>query len=368
MRHYLDHASTSPLRPEARLAMVEWLDEGGGDPGRIHWEGMRARVALETARERVAECLDARPREVVFTSGASEAIAAACYGAARSRGTHSVLTGVEHSAVREWAARGEETLVEVDGSGRIDVDGVAAAVVDATGIVHCQWANHEVATIQPLRAVVDAVDGRALVHSDAAAAIGHLPVAFGGSGADLMSVSGHKFGGPPGTGALLVRRGLRVEPLLVGGDQERARRAGMENVAGIVGLAAALEAAVGVHDTEGAAARSRTERVIAWADGFEGVTLLGSRDDRLPHIVCLAIEGMEPQPVLLGLDQAGIAVHSGSSCSTESIEPSPVLEAMGVDAQRSLRISVGWSTTDDDVDALLSALPRTIADLRSLRA
>ncbi len=366
-RHYLDHASTSPLRAEALAAMVEWWESGGGDPGRIHQEGMTARVAVEEARERVAAALGARPREVVFTSGATESIAAACFGAARSRGPHSVLAGVEHSAVREWAARADHTVVPVDSLGRIDVDAMGDVVGDDTGVVHCQWGNHEVATLQPVEAVVGAVDGKAPVHSDAAAAVGHVPVAFDASGVDLMSVSSHKFGGPTGAGALLVRRGLRVDPLLVGGDQERARRAGMEDVAAVVGFAAGLEAAVAAMDEESVHSRHLTDRVIEWADTFDGVAVVGDTVGRLPHLVCLTIEGIEPQPVLLGLDQAGVAVHSGSSCSSESIEPSPVLEAMGVDAQRSLRVSVGWSSSDEDIDRLLAVLPGIIGDLRSLR-
>jgi cysteine desulfurase len=366
-RHYLDHASTSPLRAEALAAMVEWWESGGGDPGRIHHEGMAARVAVEDARDRVAAALGARPREVVFTSGATESIAAASFGAARSRGTHSVLSGVEHSAVREWAARGDQTLVPVDGVGRVDVDAMGDVVGDDTGIVHCQWGNHEVGTLQPVEAVVAAVDGRTPVHSDAAAAVGHVPIAFDESGVDLMSVSAHKFGGPTGAGALLVRRGLRVDPLLVGGDQERARRAGMEDVAAVVGFAAGLDAAVAAMDEESARSRDLTDRVVEWAATFDGVAVVGDPADRLPHIICLTIDGIEPQPVLLGLDQAGVAVHSGSSCSSESIEPSPVLAAMGVDAQRSLRVSVGWSSTDGDVDRLLEALPRIIGELRSLR-
>jgi cysteine desulfurase len=258
-------------------------------------------------------------------------------------------------------------MVPVDGVGRVDVDAMGDVVGDDTGIVHCQWGNHEVGTLQPVGAVVAAVDGRAPVHSDAAAAVGHVPISFVESGVDLMSVSAHKFGGPTGSGALLVRRGLRVDPLLVGGDQERARRAGMEDVAAVVGFAAGLEAAVAAMDAESARSRDLTDRVIEWAATFEGVAVVGDPADRLPHIVCLTIDGIEPQPVLLGLDQAGVAVHSGSSCSSESIEPSPVLEAMGVDAQRSLRVSVGWSSTDEDIDRLLDVLPRTIGELRSLR-
>jgi cysteine desulfurase len=366
VRAYLDHASTSPLRPAARHAMIEWLERTDvADPGRLHAEGMAARVAVEEARERVAARFGARPREVVFTSGATESIAMACWGAARSRGPHSVVAAVEHSAVREWAQRGPHDVIAVDRTGRLDAAQVAALVREDTGVVHCQWGNHEVATLQPVAEMVAAVDGRALVHVDAAATAGLVPIDFVASGVDLLSLSGHKLGGPAGVGVLLVRRGLRVEPLLVGGDQERARRAGMENVAAIVGLAAACDAVD--PDTEAAAARAHTERVITWARSAEGVEVLGDPEHRLPHIVCLGLADVEPQPVLLGLDQAGVAVHSGSSCSTEAIEPSPVLAAMGVDAERSLRISVGWSTTSADIDRLLEALPRVLTDLRSLR-
>jgi cysteine desulfurase len=375
-RHYLDHASTSPARPEAVEAMVSWLSRGAGDPGRIHAEGLEARVAVEDARERVAGLVGARSREVVFTSGATESIAAAVWGAAE-RGAHQVVPAVEHSAVRESAAAaaaatggagGGVTIVGVDGVGRVDSDEVLAAVRADTALVHVQWGNHEVGTVQPVHAVVDACRERGvLVHVDAAQAAGHVPIDFGGLGADLLSISAHKLGGPPGVGALLVRRGLRLRPLLRGGDQERARRAGLENVPAIAGFGAAAEAlAGGSTDEEAAVARRLTDRVLAAVPDLDGVVVYGDPVDRLPHLVCLGVLGIEPQAVLLGLDRAGIAAHSGSACSSEALEPSPVLEAMGVDAHRSLRISVGWSTTDADIDALLDALPRVIADLRAL--
>ena len=368
MRHYLDHASTSPLRPEARDAMVAWFGAAAaGDPGRIHEEGMSARHAVEEARAAVGGLLGARPREVVFTSGATEAIAAACWGAAE-RGPHQVVTAVEHSAVRLSAeAHGAVSVVPVDGDGRVDPDDVLAAIQPGTSLVHVQWGNHEVGTMQPLAEVIAGCREReVLVHVDAAQAVGRVPVDLRALDADLVSVSAHKLGGPAGMGALLVRRGLRLRPLLVGGDQERARRAGMEAVPQVVGFgaaAAAIDVAV-----EGAEQVRLTNRIVEGVAGVEGVRLYGHPTDRLPHLACFGVDGVEPQAVLLGLDRAGIAVHSGSACASEGLEPSPVLEAMGVDAHHSLRVSVGWSTTDADVDAFLTALPQVLADLRALSA
>jgi cysteine desulfurase len=365
-RHYLDHASTSPLRPEAFAAMAPWLQQPVGDPGRIHAEGLAARVAVETAREQVAALLGARPRSVVFTSGATEAIAAACWGAAE-RGAHQVVAAVEHSAVRRSAeVGGDVPVVGVDGTGRVDPDELLAAVRPDTALVHLQWGNHEVGTVQPVAEVAAACRERGvLLHVDAAQAAGRVPVAFDDLGVDLLSVSAHKLGGPPGVGALLVRRGLRLRPLLQGGDQERARRAGLEPVAALVGFGAAAA----VLDPTGLAAEAQAQaaladRLRAGLAELPGVPLYGHPALHLPHLVCVGIEGVEPQAVLLGLDRAGVAAHSGSACSSESLEPSPVLEAMGVDAHRSLRLSVGWSSTDADVDAALAALPPAVERLR----
>jgi cysteine desulfurase len=414
-RHYLDHASTSPLRPEGVGAMVGVLEGRGfegllpADPGRIHSEGMAARVGLEQARAQVAALVGARPREVVFTSGATESIAAATWGAlwratqpraatpnpsprptATSDPTRPlpqvVLAAVEHSAVHQssesfaQALGARVTTVGVDRSGCVDPDAVLEAV-DATGaaddgpdlggtaLVHLQWGNHEVGTLQPVAEVVAGCRERGvLIHLDAAMAVGHVEVAFDDLGADLLSFSGHKLGGPPGTGVLLVRRGLRLAPLLLGGDQERARRAGLENLPALLGLGAVARAldTDGLLAIEQARARAQTDRVLAAVASIEGVHPYGDPIHRLPHLICLGIDDIEPQAVLLGLDQAGIAAHSGSACATEGLEDSPVLAAMGVDAHRSLRISVGWSTTDADIEALLGALPVVIGRLRAL--
>jgi cysteine desulfurase len=376
--------------------MVGWFVSAGGtgpgaiagggeppvvaaDPGRVHTEGRLARAVVEDARDAVAALLGTRPRQVVFTSGGTEAVNAATWGMTRSHPGQPVLAaGVEHSSVRDASLRLAPVVpLAVDHTGRIDPAGVEEAIERgaATGVapalLHCQAANHEVGTLQPVGDVVDLAHRHGVaVHVDACAYAGHLPVAFDDLGADLMSVSAHKWGGPPGVGALIVRRGLRVDPLLVGGEQERARRAGLENVPAIIGFGAAAGELTGpgVLEAEAAAARRRTGRLLEAATSVDGVHGLGHPDARVPHIVCVTIDGVEAEPVLLGLDQNGIAAHSGSSCSSESLAPSPVLEAMGVDAEHSLRLSVGWSTTDDDVDAFVTVFAAVVGRLRALRS
>ncbi len=355
--------------------MLPYLREHHGDPGRLHAEGRATRVAIEQAREQVAALLDARPREVVFASGGTEAINTAIWGAcarASNGNGHIVTTAVEHSAVLDACTRSglDVTAVGVDRLGRFDPDDIAAAVRDDTVLVTVQLANHEVGTIQPAGAVVAAARAHdVLVHVDACAAVGHVPIAFHGLDADVCSVTAHKLGGPKGIGALLVRRGLRLDPFVVGGAQERARRGGLENVPAIVGFgAAASELLDGGLERERAAEQALTDRLAnTTLDTVEGVERFGDPDNALPNLVCLGIEGVEAEPILLGLDQRGVAVHSGSSCSSEALEPSPVLEAMGVDADRSLRASVGWSSTEVDVDAFLEAFPQVVGRLRALR-
>lgn len=370
-RVYLDHASTSPPRPAVVDAVVGAL--GLADPGRVHTEGRIARAVLEEAREHVARFCGTRARQVIFTSGATEAINAAVYGAVTSgRGDHLVCSGVEHSAVRRASERaGRVSVTAVAADGRIDVGALLGAIGPNTALVHCQWANHEVGTIQPVVEVVAACRERGVfVHVDAAAAAGHVAIAFDDLGADLLSLSAHKFGGPKGAGALLIRRGLRLRPLLVGGEQERARRGGLEDVPAWVGFgAAAAELEAGALAHEAARAVAQTERLRAAAGQITGVVTFGPSEPeaRLPNLACVGVRGVEAEAVLIGLDQAGIAAHSGSACSSELLEPSPVLAAMGVDADHSLRLSVGWSTTDDEIDRAAAALPMVIERLRALR-
>lgn len=372
-RTYLDNASCVPLRPEGRDALVDALDVAGADPGRIHTEGLTSRAALENARKQVAALVGTRGRSVVFTSSATEAIAAVCWGASRVGGGPQVISPVEHSAVRFAAARhGDVIELGVDDLGRVRVDALDDALAQDPVIVHVQWANHEVGTRQPVADIVARCrDAGVLCHVDAAQGAGRDTIDFNDLGADLLSLSGPKFGGPMGTGALVVRRGVRLEPLLVGGDQERARRAGLEAVPALVGMGA-VAAVLADPDVRDAEAERDAARVDALADalcgpdGPGGITRLGDPVDRAPHILCVGVDGVEPQAVLLGLDQRGISVHSGSSCATEALEPSPVLAAMGVDAERSLRLSVGWTTTDDDIGRTAEAVHAVVSDLRAL--
>jgi cysteine desulfurase len=353
--------------------MRPYLESSFGDSGRLHAEGRATRVALETAREQVASFFGARPREVVFTSSGTEAVNTAVAGAlARAAsgsgggGGHVVTTAVEHSCVRDAVDRGttEVTVVGVDRFGRFDADAVVEAVRAETTLVSVQLANHEVGTVQPVAEVCTALRERSpIVHVDACAAAGHIAVDFGALGADLCSVTAHKFGGPLGAGALLVRRGLRVPPLLVGGAQERARRGGIENVPAWVGFGAAC--AVVDLASEAAAARKLVDLAATVVDRVGGVERFG--DGSLPNVLCLGVAGVEAEPILLALDQHGVAVHSGSACSSETLEPSPVLEAMGVDAERSLRISVGWSSTRRDVERFVEVFTGIVERLRGLR-
>ncbi len=371
-RRNLDSASAAPLRDSARQAMVAALELPSADPSRLHSEAMEVRAHLEHAREIVASFIGSRSSEVIFTSSASEAIAMTIRGALAKGGPGTVVVGsaVEHSAVRESA--GEDfRSVPVDSQGIVDVDAFEAMLESEPliALAACQWGNHEMGAIQPIEAIAErcAAHGVMLL-VDAAQAAPWLRINFLSSGADFMALSGPKLGGPPGTGALVVKRGKRIPPMVVGGAQERGRRAGLENTPSMMGLAAACEELEESLDSEITAALALTDRLRTGLTAIDGITIFGpdEPDDRLPHLVCCGIEGIEPQAVLLGLDQRGISAHSGSACAAEDIQPSPVLEAMGVDAARSLRFSVHANSTADDIDAVLTELPQIVSDLRAL--
>ena len=376
-RAYLDHASTTPPRPGALAALTQWASLPTGDPGRLHEEGRTVRDALEVARHQVADLVGVAGRQVVFTSGATESINAAVWGATRAGpGLPVLCAAVEHSAVRDASTRLAPTEdIAVDGTGRLQVEALRerlrSSALPRPALVHCQWGNHEVGTLQPVHEVVALCrEAGVTVHVDAAAACGHLPLDLAALEADLVSISAHKLGGVPGAGALIVRRGSRFDPLLVGGEQERGRRAGLEALPALLAFGAAAAALTsGELDADAHAARRQIASIVDGALAVEGVTVVGpAAEARLPQLVCLGVQGVEAEPVLIGLDRAGVAVHSGSACSSESIEPSPVLEAMGVDPSHSLRVSVGWPTTDEDCGAFTREFPRVVGDLRALRS
>ncbi len=371
-RHYLDSASAAPLRPVAREAIRRSLDLPNADPSRLHEEALEVRAHLEHGREIVASFVHSRTSEVVFTSSATEAIVMTVRGALAKGGPGTVVIGtaIEHSAVRD-AAGDDFRAVPVSPEGLVDPEAFELLLErePLIALAACQLGNHEMGAVQPVDKIASLCRSHGvMLLVDAAQAAPWMPINFLEMDADFMAISGPKVGGPPGSGALVIRRGKRIPPLLVGGAQERGRRAGLENTPAILGLAAACEELEATLSHEAAAALTLTDRLRHGLAAVEGLEIFGPRNrtDRLPHLVCCGIAGIEPQAVLLGLDRRGIAAHSGSACASEDLEPSPVLAAMGVDAHRSLRFSVHAASTTDDIDAVLDALPPILGSLRSL--
>ena len=378
---YLDHAATTPMRPEAVAAMEPFLRGTFGNPSGGHAVARAAKTALEEAREEIAELLGARPAEVVFTAGGTEADNLAVKGAARHArvtgvGDGVVTTAFEHKGVLascdRLAAEGFRiATVALPASGVVDVDALMAAVDDRTALVSVMLVNNEVGTIQPLEEIVARVRDRApqaLVHTDAVQAVPWLDVARATSTADLVAISAHKFGGPKGTGALVVRDRAAPEPLIEGGGQERGLRSGTSNVAGAVAMAAALRATGSARDADSARLALLRNRLVdgllaAVPDAFEN----GDRAQKVAGNAHVGFQGVEAETLLVALDRAGICAAAGSSCSSGATEPSHVLAAMGiarVDALTSIRLSLGFASTDVDIDAALTAIPDAVAQLR----
>jgi cysteine desulfurase len=370
---YLDAASTTPLHPDARQALERAL-EGFGDPARLYGRARRARLLLDQSRERVAAALGARADEVVFTSGGTEAVNLAVTGMTlgASRRRHLVVSAVEHTAVLAPARMAERqgfevTEVGVDRYGRVDPAELAAAVRDDTLLVCLQHANHEVGTVQPVREAAEAAHahGAALL-VDACQAVGRLPERAVDLGADLVAVSAHKCYGPPGVGCLVVRGSTRLEPILVGDERERRRRAGMENLPGVAALAAAVTARVAEAPGEVDRMAVLADRLLAGLADIPEVVVHGDPERRLPHLVAFSVLYVEGEALLLLLDAKGIAVHSGSSCTADTQEPSHVLAAMGAITHGSVRVSFPRDATEADVDRFLEVLPAAVADLREM--
>ncbi len=376
---YLDHAATTPMRPEVREAMLPYLSERFGNPSSIYQIGRDARAAIDEARETVAEILGASPKEIIFTSGGSEADNLAIVGVAlahRSKGNHIITSAVEHHAVldtvkylEKWGF--EVTVLPVDGDGLVNPEDVAAALTEKTILVTIMHGNNEIGTIQPIREISKVVkEHGAFFHTDAVQTVGHVPVSVADLGVDLLSLSAHKFYGPKGVGALYVRRGLRYESMIRGGGQERGRRAGTENVAGIVGLAAALKLAVSEMEEESIRLASLRDYLIAGLEqSIPHMRLNGHRTQRLPNNVNICFEFIEGESLLLNLDMNNIAASSGSACTSGSLEPSHVLLALGLSheiAHGSLRLTLGHETTKEQLDFLLDILPGIVDRLRKM--
>lgn len=376
-RIYLDHAATTPVRPEVLEAMLPLYGANGYNPSSLHAEGRKARAALDLARERVAAVLGCSPREVVFTGSGSEADNLAIRGvagASRGRGRHVVTTRIEHHAVLR-ACEGlrdegyEITILEVDPRGRLDPGEFAAALRSDTILAAVIYGNNEIGTIEAIPELAAVARKHGVIFlADAVQAPGQLPIAAGPLGVDLLAISAHKFYGPKGAGALYVREGTPLEPLVRGGSQEGGRRAGTENVAGAVGLAAALELAEAERPAFAArvgALRDRLEEALVRS--VPEVVVNGTGTARLPNNLSLSFAGVEAEPLLIRLDLEGVAASAGSACAAGSLEPSHVIAALGSPervARGTVRLSLGRTTTVEEVDRVAVLLTAIVTGQR----
>ncbi|MEO7837225.1 MAG: cysteine desulfurase family protein [Acidimicrobiales bacterium] len=371
MTVYLDHAATTPLRTEVFEAMLPFLTEQFGNPSGSHAVSRAARTAVDEARDTVAECMGCEPGEVIFTGSGTEADNLAIAGVVARRPGRAVCSAIEHHAVLHavQALRGD--VVAVHSTGLLDLEALAVALGPDVSVVSVILANNEIGVIQSFSEVIDVVRERApeaVMLTDAVQAVPWLDVAAAAAGADLVAVSAHKFGGPKGVGALVARRGVRLSPILHGGGQERDRRSGTHNVAGIVGTAAAMRATV----TERAATVSRVAALRdRLADALVGVVPgtveTGDRAGKVAGSCHLRFRGIESEALLVLLDDSGVCASAGSACASGAMEPSHVLAAIGVDraeARSSVRFSLGSTTTDEDVDLAAKVVAEAVAHLR----
>ncbi len=376
---YLDNYAATPILPEVREAMIPYLGESYGNPSSLHGRGDATREAVEGARERVAALIAASPEEIIFTSNGTEANNLAVKGitaGSRRKGRHVVLSAVEHFSVlhaaRSLEKQGYElTLVSVDEHGTIDLDELAAAIGDDTVLVSIMAANGEVGTIQPIKeAARIAADKEVPFHTDAVAAASSLPLDVGDLGVSALSLSSDLIYGPQGTGALWLKRGLRIIPMLDGGVQEGGRRGGTENVAGIVGMGRAAELAARDMAERNARLSSLRDALIASLPrNVEHLYLTGHPERRLPWNASFAVEFIEGEGMLLFLDQRGVAVSSGSACTSRALKGSHVLAACGIPAERaqgSILFSFGLQNTREDVDYVLEVFPPIVERLRQM--
>ncbi len=377
-RIYLDHNATTPLSPGVADRMAAALRDQWGNPSSVHYFGQQAKAAIDEARNSVAALIGADPSEVVFTSGGTEADNFAIRGAAESAGQARQLisTTIEHEAVlntlKALARRGwRTTLLPVDQSGVVAPEALREALADAASIVSVMHANNEIGTIQPIAELARlAHESGSLFHTDAVQSAGKIPVDVKALGLDLLSLSAHKMYGPKGVGAIWIRRGVRLLPLMTGGKHERGRRAGTENVPGIIGMGVAAQEARAKMTAEAirlAALRDRLEEGILRA--VPGTVANGDRGARVPNTTNISFDRTEAESLLIALDLQGIAVSTGSACSSGTLEPSHVLKAMGFPVHRtqnSIRFSLGASNAEADIDRVIAVLPGILEKLRNL--
>jgi cysteine desulfurase len=380
MRTYFDYNATTPLAPGVGDIVAAVARDTFGNPSSVHHFGQQAKAVLDEARSSVAHLVGGDAAEIVFTSGGTEADNLAIRGAAEALEAtgrrHLVASAIEHEAVlntlKALARRGwRTTLVPVDRSGIVSPARVREALADDTALVSVMHANNEIGTIQPVAEIAAVAHERgALVHTDAVQSLGKIPVDARALGVDLLSLSAHKFNGPKGVGALWVKRGTRMQPILTGGRHERSRRAGTENVPGIAGMGMAARLAASKMTAEAArlsALRDRLENAVLRT--IPGTAVNGSREARVPNTTNISFDRVEAESLLIALDLEGVAVSTGSACSSGTLEPSHVLRAMGLPAHRtqnSLRFSLGLFSTEEEVDRLVGVLPELVEKLRSL--
>jgi cysteine desulfurase len=380
MRIYFDHNATTPVDPSAADVMMRVLRDEYGNASSVHRLGQQAKSVMDEARSAVSTLIGAEPSELVFTSGGTEADNFALRGAAEALEPtgrkHLIATSIEHEAVlvtlKALARRGwRTTLLPVGESGIVSPDALKDALTDDTAIVSVMHANNELGTIQPVAELAAIARSKgALFHTDAVQSVAKIPINVRELGVDLLSLSAHKFNGPKGAGALWIKRGTRIVPILTGGKHERTRRAGTENVPAIAGMGVAAErgrAKLGTEAAGVAALRDRLEREIL--SRIPGTVVNGARELRVPNTTNISFDRIEAESLLIALDLEGIAVSTGAACSSGTLEPSHVLRAMGLPthrAQNSIRFSLGAGNTDAEIDYLLEKLPKTVEKLRSL--
>jgi cysteine desulfurase len=376
---YFDHNATTPVAEEVFEAMTPYLKDVWGNPSSIHWAGRGPRKAVDEAREQVAALFGCTPLEVVFASSGSEGDNHAIKGVAlskRAKGNHIITTTVEHPAVLNTCRYFEKTgfdvtYLGVDNQGMLDLDELKAAIRPETVLISIMYANNETGTIFPVAEIGEIARERGVIfHSDAVQAAGKLPLDTKELKADLLTISGHKIYGPKGVGALFVRRGVKLTPLIHGGHHERNRRGGTENVAGLVGLGKAAEIAVRELESEATHLKALRDRIEAGLTAkIPHVYLNGHPEHRLPNTVNLSFEFVEGESLLLSLDMLGIAASSGSACTSGSLEPSHVMLAMGLThelSHGSVRFSLGHSNTAEDVEKLIEVMPGIVERMRSM--